>query len=462
VIHYDPETLVAYLEGNSPIAGQIEAHAARCAPCATELAGLRGLIATLENDVVWDDERRPLSFFGELAAFADEMHDEQARAAVLCHEILAGPPAWWAQHVRKKAGTRAAGVVRQLLARMRATLESAPTTALQMTALAVDLAAALDPLVYPRPYILLLHGQALRSHAVVLTFLGGYQEGLAVAERARTLFLQVAGTHYERARVDVVVAMSMRHLDRTAEAAALLRAAGQTFLAHGDREWYVNARITEGATWFNGGAYETALEVWQSVEGAPELDALGTVRVAHNIALCLAELGRAPEAIEMARMTIAEFEHLGHLTERTRSRMLLGRALLAAGRASEAVPVLRRTRREYQEVGMPVDAGETALTLAEALLATGHPEEVPTICRELIAEFTKAGLQTPAVQALAFLHEALALGNVSPTVIREARVSLVRRCAQQPRVFAPGAGGGVGREGGRGGVRLQLRRHRRR
>jgi hypothetical protein len=66
---------------------------------------------------------------------------------------------------------------------------------------------------------------------------------------------------------------------------------------------------------------------------------------------------------------------------------------------------------------------------------------VPAICREIIAEFTKAGLQTPAVEALALLQEALALGNVSPVVIREAWVSLTRHSAERPRVFAAGGGG---------------------
>jgi tetratricopeptide (TPR) repeat protein len=231
----------------------------------------------------------------------------------------------------------------------------------------------------------------------------------------------------------MVRAACLQYVGRAPEAAQLLRDAAETFRRYGDREWSVKARISEGTALYAMGEVAQALETWRSVEGAPELDELETIRVTHNIALGLCDHGEAEAAIASAGRCVADFERLGRTTERTRSRTVLGRALLAAGRADEAIPILRQARQEYLELEMVVEAGLSALELAEGLLVTHQTEEVPALCREVIAQLTQAGMGQQAAVALGYLQEALALRNVTPLLIHNVGQSLRNHCVGQPR-----------------------------
>lgn len=436
--HYEPATLFGYLDGISPMAATIDAHVAWCGECATQVAESRRFLETLRNERAW--EELPAVHFAdiqEVATLAARLELEDEVAPALCDEILASPEAWWLQHVRKTAGTRTAGIIKLLLERMRPMKETSPATALQMTHLAVQLAEELDPTAYPPECIHKLHGQALRNRALMLSFIGHYHEALACADRAKELFDRVAGTSFDLARLAMVKATALQYVDRVDEGAALVHEAAKTFLAHGEHLWYVDARITEGAVIYNSGAVERARKIWQSIEQHPLLDDVRRVRIAHNIALCHADLGHPAQAMLTASRCVAEYARLGMTAERTRSRTILARAMIANGQPHDAIPVLRQVRREYSELSMYVEAGVSALELAEALLATNRPYEVPTICREIITEFTNAGMRTAAITALAYLNEALALGKATAPIIRDAQLSLRRHCAERPRLSAP-------------------------
>ncbi len=435
MIHYDGEAIFEYVDGISERAEEIEQHAAGCEACAAEIEAMRQMVEDFSNPRMWEPVP-PLSPFlmSELNRYAEIFRGEEAAAPALCDEILALPLPWRLQHVRKRVGTRTFGIVQELVKRMRTTLERSPAAALQITGLAIELAETLDPETYPPGPGTNLMAAALRSHGYALAFTGNYRDGMAFADRAKALLEEEmpVGAVYELARVAMVRAACLQYVGRAGEAAQLLRDAGKTFRQYGDREWHAKARISEGTATYAMGAVEQALEIWRSVEGSPELGELEAVRVTHNIALCLSDLGQTEAAIASAGRCIADFERLGRTTERTRSRTVLGRALLSAGRADEAIPTLRQARQEYLELEMVVEACVSALELAEALLAANEAEEVPELCREVIAELTNAGMSEQAAVALALLQEALAQQQVTPLMIRDAGSSL-RSCAQQPR-----------------------------
>jgi tetratricopeptide (TPR) repeat protein len=428
--------LFEYIEGISDMAADIEWHVARCASCAAELAEFRELIHDLGNHEIWEPVPALSPFLlSSLADLAERIRDEDDAAPALCQEILERPLPWRLQHVRKRVDTRTAGIVKELMRRMRTTLERSPTTALEMTGLAIELAGTIDPDDYTPSWKTILLGRALRSHGYALSFTGNYGDALVFADRARTLLEEEMplGGGYELARVAMVRASCLLYVGRAEEAARLQREAGETFLRYGDREWHAKARISEGTAMHAMGAVQQALEIWRSVEGSPELDELETIRVMHNIALCLADLGQADAAIASAGRCIADFERLGRTTERTRSRTVLGRALLAAGRADEAIPILRQARQEYLALDMVVEASVSALELAEGLLVTHQEAEVPAICREVMAELTNAGMSQQATVALGYLQEALALRKATPLLIRDAGRSLRGDCAGTAR-----------------------------
>lgn len=441
--HYDDESLFQYVEGTSPIASEIESHVSSCGECAAEVGEQRELITTLSDKDVWEPTASdvPRHFFANVAAFAERIRHEDAEAVAICDDVLTGPAAWWPQRLRKAGDAYTAGVVKQLLERMIQTVESSPANALQMTSMAMGIANALDVSAYPCDYVIKLRAQALREHAQVLWLMGRYPEALDCVDRSRRLFLQTPLPEYDLARVAIVKSAILQNVDRTEEAAALAREAGDTFLRFGDRVRHVNARITEGSVMYNAGAVERALEIWRSVENDPGLNEVSAVRIAHNIGLCLVDLGRPLEAIDHLVRCIADFEMLGLETERARSRWTLTHALVVAGKHEEAIPALRQTWREFEQLELIADAGLVALELAEVLLAIGQPEEVPAICRDVIAQFTRSGMGSPAVTALSFLREAVALGQASTSLIRHVHAFLRELPAEQPRLYAPPPGG---------------------
>lgn len=437
--HYDDEALFEYVEGTSPIAADIASHVSSCDRCSSEVGEHREMIAVLGDKEVWESDPAPAprKFVLDVVAFATRARQEDEHAAMLCDEILTGPPAWWRQRLRTAEGVQTAGMVKQLLERWRPMVQQSPTNALQVTALAIDLANAIDVAEYPCDYVVKLRAQACRDHAWVLSYTGRHPEALDFVDRAKRLFDQVPLPEYDLARVSTVKALILHAIDRKAEAVELARNAADIFLRFGDRARFLSAKMTEGIALYESGAVSQALEVWSSINGDTALDDVNAVLLRHNLATCYVDLGQPERAIGLLQGCIAHYELLGMDTERTRSRWMLGRALMACTRPQDAIPVLRAAWHEFQHFDMTGDAGLVALELAEALLVCGEADEVPAICRDVITQFTRAGMASRALTALSFLREAVAIGQASPDLVRHVHAFLRKLPAEQPRLFAP-------------------------
>jgi len=444
IVHYDDEALFQYVEGTSPIAGEIESHVSSCDTCSAEIGEQREMISTLASGETWEHTPPPpRQFVVNVTAFAERARTEEHLAASLCDDILTGPPAWWPQRLRKAEGAFTAGMVKVLLDRVGDVLETAPANALQVTALTIDVANALDVLEYPCDYVVKLRAQAFRDHAYVLSFLGRFPEALEFAEHAKRLFDQVPLPEFDLARLALVKATILRNVERAPEAIALAREAAQVFERFGDRTRYLNARVTEAGMVYNNGAFEDALSLFRSLENERDVDTVTRVRILHNIGTCCVELNEPEAAIEYLQRASLEFEVLAMETERTRSRWMLGRALVAAGKTREAVPILRQTWREFEAFDMTADAALVALNLSEALLVLGESSEVPAICREIVARFNRAGMTSRAMTALSFLREAIALGEATPSLIRHVYAFLRKLPVERPRLHPPSPSGSL-------------------
>jgi tetratricopeptide (TPR) repeat protein len=437
--HYDEEALFEYVEGTSPVAADIEMHVSSCSSCSAEVGEQREIMAHLGSTDIWETPPPlPRQFVVNVAAFAERARNEEHDAIAICDEVLTGPAAWWQQRLRQSKGTYTGGMVKQLLERMRSMLFSSPANALQVTALAIEVANALDVAEYPCDYVIKLRAQSCRDHAYVLSFMGRFPEALELTERSKRLFDQVPLPEYDLARLALVKASILRSIDRIDEALSLIRSAGDTFLRFGDRARYFGARMTEGSALYVQRNVERALEIWKQLEAEDmSADELSSVRLAHNIALCHSDLGRPQDAIEYLSRCVVEYEMLGAETERTRSRWALGHAMTACGKYDAAVPIMRQTWREFQHMDMVEEAGLAALELAETLLVLGQSDEVPSICRDVIGQFTRAGMASRALTALSFLREAVAMGQATPSLVQHVSAFLRQLPAEQPRLFAP-------------------------
>jgi tetratricopeptide (TPR) repeat protein len=438
-MHYDDQALFEFVEGTSSISADIETHVSSCDRCSAEVGEQREMIAHLSSPDVWQEPSAPpRQFVIDVAAFAERARFEEQEAIALCDEILTGPAAWWPQRLRQSARTHTGGMVKELLERMRSTLGSSPANALQITALAIEIANALDIAEYPCDYVIKLRAQAYRDHAYVLSYMGRYPEALELTDRSRRLFDQVPLPEYDLARLALVKASILRSIDRVDEALTLIHDAGETFLRFGDKTRHVGARMTEASTYYRRGDVEQALAIWKNVEESHTLaDELSAIRLAHNIALCYSDLGRPEHALAYITRCVDEYAMFGAEAERTRSRWLLGRTLAACGKYQDAVPILRQTWREFEQLDMIADAGLVALELAETLLVLEQSEEVPAICRDVISQFTRAGMASRAMTALSFLREAVAMGQATPSLVQHVSAFLRKLPAEQPRLFAP-------------------------
>lgn len=437
-MHFDDDALFRYAEGTSANTDEIETHVSACAQCSHRVGGHRAVVDALRTAEVWEETvPAPRQFVLDVVAFAARAKEEEEQARVLCDEILSGPSSWWPQRLRKAENAYTAGMVKELLERMRQTLESSPAAALQVTALAIDVAHALDVTAYPCDYVVKLRAQAFRDHAYVLSFMGRYPDALDFAERAKRLFEQVPLPEYDLARLALVRASIYRSTDRIDEAIQLAREAAETFRRYGDMNRWANARIWEASSVYERGAMREALAIWQSLENASGIDSIGKVRLLHNIGLCYRNLGDFELAATYLKRCAEEFALLGMDTEATRSRWNLGQTLVSMGRPRDAAPLLRQSWREFEKYDMVADAALAALQLSEAMLLSGDASEVAAICRDLIARFTAAGMTSRAITALSFLREAVAIGQATPSLVRHVHDFLRELPAERPRLFAP-------------------------
>ena len=380
------------------------------------------VIEALHDPLVWQPQRSTTAPKPEriaaLATFRKRLEDEDAAASALLDSVLKGPSAWWGNALRK-SGVRSAGVVRQLLTRMRAVFPRVPADGLVGVTLALEVADSLAVTDYPSDFVITLRAQALRDQAWGFSVMGRFREATAAADRAERLLLQTPIPDYELARLNLVRANFYRWTDRMDEAIALSRKSAEVFERFGDRRMLVSARIYEGTILFNRSEYAPALAAYRSIENDPAIaDDATRVMVGLNIGLCHRELGHIDQAIQALTAATAEYEMLGLDANLAHCRWSLATTVSRAGRHADAIPLFRTAWKELESLGMETDAALSALELAETLLVAGRTDEVPAICRTLIDRFTRAGMGGSAMTALAFLRETVATGHATPALVR--------------------------------------------
>ena len=438
--HYDDFALFQYAEGTSEQRVEIEKHLAECRECARSIGDQRRFTAALARPEVWgkQSEPDPKSRLDDIVLMSDRVRNEDAEGAEIVEDALTGPTAWWRTRLRKSEGWRTVGVVRQLLERIRPTIdEGSPANALRIAELAVEVSNELNVTEYASDFVIGVRAQALRDHAYALSFLGRYPEALQVADRAEKLFKQSPLPEYELARLKLVRSLIYRSLERAGEAVSLTREAAEAFLRFGQHRRYIDARVFEAAMLYKLGRTKDALAIWLELEKNPQINATTRVIVLQNIGTAYQQLRKFREACEYLAAAAAEFEILGIKPELIRTRWMLARTMMLAKSAADAIPLLREAWREFESMEMEADAALAALDLVEALMITGEHDHVPAICRAVLDRFTRAGMSSPAITALAYLRESVAAGQATRALVRHVH-KFLRELPNEPSLlFAP-------------------------
>jgi tetratricopeptide (TPR) repeat protein len=357
----------------------------------------------------------------ELATLADRLAAEDRAAAELLDSLANTPAAWWRTAIVKSPAGRTAGVVRQLLERVRTLVRTSPPHALAVTELAVEIANDISLTAYPSDFVITVRSDAWRDNAYVLQYLGRFPEAIAAIDEAERLLRETAVPEYGLARIQLVRANILTWTDKLPEAISLACEAAKTFLAFGDRVKYATACMTQAVTLHEYGSIREALDIWESIKNEPALDELTRVLIIYNMGLAHRELGSTAKAVEHITLATAEYELLGMNAEATRARWALATTLVSAGKFAAAIPLFDRAWKEFEAIEMDADAALVALELAEALLVIGQSERVPHICRALLDRFTSIGMTSRAITALSYLREVVAIGKAQPPVVRQVR-----------------------------------------
>jgi tetratricopeptide (TPR) repeat protein len=101
-----------------------------------------------------------------------------------------------------------------------------------------------------------------------------------------------------------------------------------------------------------------------------------------NLAWCLADLGQAARAVELAEACLTEAH--ARSPEVFANEAILGKALLRAGRTTEALPLLRHALGASP--GTAPQRAAWAILFAEALMVSGAPEEARGVLEQAIAQ----------------------------------------------------------------------------
>lgn len=381
----------------------------------------RELAELLRSPAVWQGTQvSPPPRVREMTAFSQRLATEDREAGELLDSLANTPITWWRTAIVKSPIGRTAGIVRQLLDRMRTERTKSPARALELTSLAVDIANEVSLTEYSCDFVISMRADAWRDHAFVLQLLGRFPEAIAAVNEAERLLLETAVPDYGLARIKLVRA-NILMWDKRPEAATLAGEAAKTFLEFGDRTKYASARITQAAMLHEAGAIREALEIWESIKNERCLDELSRISVINNLGLSYREIGDTAKSVEHITLAIAELEILGMTAEATRARWALATTLVSAGKFTAAIPLFESAWKDFEALEMESDAALVALELAETLLVVGEPARVPQICRTLLDRFTRAGMTSRAITALSYLREVVAIGKAQPPVIRQVR-----------------------------------------
>jgi tetratricopeptide (TPR) repeat protein len=435
--HYDDETLISLMEANRTRADK---HIPGCTVCADKLDSFRTISGTLREEDVWDTRpAEPVpSTIANLRAFANRMTSEDAHAEQFLPQLLAGSRESWMPRLREHPEWRTAGMVRKVMAAANHALDTMPPDAVEMTALATDIADHLDPSAHTSDTVARLRGAAWRDRGYALYYTGHFSEAGAAVERAEAAFGQCVVDEYDRARVGIVRALVMRAFDKFADGRAAASASGKRFEAFGDVNRMVSAGLAEANILTVSNDFQAAVRVLERLEvqvrdcGNADTHA----RVLANLGYVTWKLGRLAAAVAYYDAATAIFEDLGTRTEAVRNRWVVASVLAETGQTAEAQKRLRSVVADLNELGMTSDHAVASLDLAELLLAETRFDEVDALCRAAIRSFevARVAYTERAVTALGYLREASVQRQASLQLLRHVR-EYVRRLPDEPKLL---------------------------
>ncbi|HEY2323312.1 MAG TPA: tetratricopeptide repeat protein [Thermoanaerobaculia bacterium] len=360
------------------------------------------------------------SRFREALALKERIDAEDAAAARLLSPLLRSPLRFRNAAVARNPKAQTAGVVRFLCAAAHERHEKRPEFSLELTLCAYEIAATLAPSTPQRFFMAL----SLRERANALRYLGRFTEALEALDSAEELFDQspaadphdVAIVHYIRATV-------LLEIERPEEACLLSRRAANIFREYGDRPREHSALMSEATSLHFTGRNSEAAVVYGRVaaQARADGDRIVLAHALNNAASAHIELERFDDAESSLIEALVIFDELHLATEKARVAWLLALVLVRRGDLADGAIRLNAVREDLERLKLVNDHALATLDWAFTRLALGEPSGVAAACERIVVRFESERMMKSARIALAHLHEALAAGSATPTLVSEVR-----------------------------------------
>lgn len=430
--HYDDDSLIALAATEFAA----DDHLSACGECRERLDTFRLIADALRDEATWDDrslhEAPVPETIATLRGFADRMAIEDAEAATFLPELLSGSREAWKPNLDRHPEWRTAGTVRKLLEAVPAARDTMPRDAVELTALATEIADHL-PAATPQ-----LRGAAWRERAYALFYIGDFAAAETALCASESHFAESCASEYDLARVGIVRALVERGLEKYTSAMEHARSSVETFEVYGDKAKHASARLAEVNLLLECSQFEQAYSFLISLKNDLVRSGEGSTypRVVGNLGYCCWKLNRLDLALRYFDEAAQILEESGSHSEAVRVRWNTVRVLTGEGKFRDALPRLRAVSLEFARLGMTHTATDASLELAELLVTSGAFAEAEEICRNAIHHFERSKLAytVPALTALALMHEAVRNRTATKKLVSHVREYL-RRVPDEPTLL---------------------------
>lgn len=430
--HYDDDSLIAL--ASEPVA--LDEHLASCTDCSERLETFRLIAEAMADQATWDTRPLPEAPVPEtianLRGFADRMAVEDTEAAQLLPDLIIGAREQWMSTLHHHPEYRTAGMVRKLLEAVPTALDIMPRDAVELTALAIEIADNLQTATSQ------LRGAAWRERAYALFYTGDYvnaEKALCASERH---FAESAVNEYDLARVGVVRALVERGLERYTSAASSAQCSARSFAAHRDRLRSAAARLAQAQAFLGledvKGAIAILLQLKREFEHTDDSDTYA--RILNNLGYCYARLRHPDEALLYHDAAAKIFTEIGAHSAAVRERWNVARVLMGEGRFDEAMHRQEVLRQEFERLGMIASYAQVTLELAEILITRADFRSAEDLCSSVMRILERSELQhtAPALTAVALMQEAARNRTATPQMAVRVREYL-KRVPNEPHLL---------------------------
>jgi len=428
IAHYDEEALVALLDGGA----ESDAHLAACAECRESFDEFRNLTASLSETSVWDPALPPTppnpQTIANLRAYADAQQTEDEAAVPLVAVLLAGPREEWMPRLQSDAKYRTVGVVRKLMEASDKAIDVMPPDALEISALATEIADKLEPESYPSDTVMKLRGNAWRDRGYFFFYVGRLKQAAQAFSNSETALQSCRVSEYEQGRLSIASAFNARAQENLESSLAFSYRAQFLLERFDDCERTVAAGVARAHALMKSGRAAEALTWLRRLLGMSERVSGNTLgRLMANIGYAYREIGDVNAALDHFKIAGEILEDANASSERLRVEQNVAELLLINGKLTDAEQRLRILKPQFDERHMIAESTSAALSIAEVSALRGDFDEVERLCEDVLASLRSVGAENGirARTAISLLQENAAA--------RKATVSEIRRIRQYVR-----------------------------